>query len=57
VSSAERRARGGELELCWGQKLTGKATQAPCRWIVGPCQPGERRLVRTTINRGPGSAA
>jgi hydroxymethylglutaryl-CoA reductase (NADPH) len=40
-----------------GQKLTGKATQPACRWIVEPCQPGERRLVRTTIDRGLGSAA
>lgn len=39
-----------------GQKLTGKATQAACRWIVEPCQPGERRLARTTIDRGLGSA-
>jgi hydroxymethylglutaryl-CoA reductase (NADPH) len=40
-----------------GQKLTGKATQPACRWIVEPCQPGERRLARTTIDRGLGSAA
>lgn len=39
-----------------GQKLTGKATQAACRWIVGHYQLGERSLVRTTIDPGLGSA-